>query len=406
MQQSGGPADCARLLFAHSLRITQLVVWRVQFRRIEKETLMKSVVLYILVALLAVSAFAQEEPYTAALLIEPTTGKVLYEKNSEQPFHTASMIKMITLLVVMDEISSGDLSLDEPVTTSAKASQLGGSQVYLAHREVFPVRDLIAAVKVHSANDAALALAEHIAGTQEAFVIMMRAKASELGLKNTQIHTPHGLPAPDEEADMMSPVDLAKVGIETLKHPMLMELGVKETMPFRDGKFTMYNPNRLLKMYPNTTGIKTGYHGKAGFCVTASARRGDMDLIAVIMGSQRREDTFKSAAKLLSEGFAKYQMSEAVKRGTVMTVPASIRGGASDSVQVVAGANAKVLTERGKEDAIQLTMIADPIEAPVAKFQRIGTIIVKQDGETVAQLPALALDEVPKQSLFKRLLPF
>ncbi len=366
---------------------------------------MKSLTLFLLVALAAAGVLAQE-PYTAALVIEPTTGKVLYEKNSNQPYHTASMIKMITLLVVMDEINAGELSLDDPVTTSAKASQLGGSQVYLAHNEVFPVRDLIAAVKVHSANDAALALAEHIGGSQEGFVAMMRAKARELGLQNTQIFTPHGLPAPDEEADMMSPVDLAKVGIQTMKHPLLNELGVKQTMPFRDGKFTMYNPNRLLKIYPNATGIKTGYHGKAGFCVTASARKGNMDLIAVVMGTERREDNFNSAAKLFSEAFANYQMSDAVKRGTVMTVPASIRGGASDSVQVVAGADAKVLLERGKEGGIQLSMIADPVEAPVAKFQRIGTIVVKQDGKTVAELPALALDEVPKQSLLKRLLPF
>lgn len=366
---------------------------------------MKLLSLSLIVAFVAAGTIAQE-PYTAALVLEPTTGKVLYEKNPHQPYHTASMIKMITLLVVMDELESGDLSLDDPVTTSAKASKLGGSQVYLAHNEVFPVRDLIAAVKVHSANDAALALAEHIGGTQEGFVAMMRAKAKELGLKNTQIHTPHGLPAPDEEADMMSPADLAKVGIEVMKHPLLMELGLRQTMPFRDGKFTMYNPNRLLKIYPNATGIKTGYHGKAGFCVTASARKGNMDLIAVVMGSQRREDNFNSAAKLLSEAFARYEMTAAVKRGTVMTVPAAIRGGASDSVQVAAGADARVLTEKGTESTIQLSMIADPVEAPVSKFQRVGTIIVKQDGQTIAQLPALAVEDVPKQSLLKRLLPF
>lgn len=366
---------------------------------------MKSVALCTLVASLAFGVIAQE-PYTAAIVLEPATGKVLYEKNSNQSYHTASMIKMITLLVVMDELKSGALTLDTPVTTSAKASQLGGSQVYLAHQEVFPVRDLIAAVKVHSANDAALALAEHIGGTQEGFVAMMRAKAKELGLKNTQIHTPHGLPAEDELADMSSPVDLAKMGIETLEHPLLRELGIKQTMPFRDGKFTMYNPNRLLKIYPNATGIKTGYHGKAGFCVTASARKGNMDLIAVVMGSERREDNFNSAAKLLSEAFATHQMTSAVKRGTVMTVPASIRGGASESVQVVAGADANVLLERGKEDGIQLTMVADPVEAPVLKFQRIGKILVKQDGQIVAELPALALEDVPKQSLWKRLLPF
>lgn len=367
---------------------------------------MKRFSILILTAFLATAALAQE-PYTAALVLEPTTGKVLYEKNSNQPLPTASMIKMMTLLVVMDEIKSGDLSLDDKVTVSARASRMGGSQVYLKQGEVFPVRDLIAATHVHSANDAAMALAEHVAGTGEAFVQMMRAKATELGLKNTEIHSPDGLPAGEGEGlDVMSPADLARVGMEILKHPMLRELGTMQTMPFRDGTFTMYNPNRLLKIYPNATGIKTGYHGSAGFCVTASARKGNMDLIAVVMGSQRREDNFNSAAKLLAEAFAKHQMAAAIKRGTVMTVPASVKGGKQEAVQVVAGDDANVLVERGKEGSIQLSMIADPVEAPVQKFQRVGTIIVKQDGNPVAKIPALALNEVPKKSLMERLLPF
>jgi D-alanyl-D-alanine carboxypeptidase (penicillin-binding protein 5/6) len=367
---------------------------------------MKPFALMTLVVLVASGALAQE-PYTAAIVLEPTTGKVLFEKNSNQPFPTASMIKMMTLLVVMDEIKSGQLSLDDPVTVSAKASQLGGSQVYLKQGEVFPVRELIAATHVHSANDAALALAEHVAGTESAFVELMRAKARELGLKNTDIHSPHGLPAAGEDQpDVMSPADLAKVGIQILEHPMLRELGTVQTMPFRDGTFTMYNPNRLLKIYPNATGIKTGYHGKAGFCVTASARKGNMDLIAVVMGSQRKEDNFNSAAQLFAEAFARHEMASAIKRGTVMTVPAKVKGGAAETVRVAAGDDANVLIERGKGGAIQLSMVTDPLEAPVSRLQRVGTIIVKQDGNEVAKVPALAVDDVPKQSLMKRLLPF
>jgi D-alanyl-D-alanine carboxypeptidase (penicillin-binding protein 5/6) len=204
----------------------------------------------------------------------------------------------------------------------------------------------------------------------------------------------------------MSPADLAKVGLEVMKHPVLAQLAKVQEMPFRGGAFTMYNPNRLLKIYPDATGIKTGYHGKAGFCVTAAAKRGDMELVAVVMGSQRKEDNFESAARLFSEAFARYQMVPLVKKGTVMTTSASVEGGAADSVRVVAGDDAKMLLRRGQQGDVQLALTSEGVTAPIRKFQRVGTIVVKQGGKTVRQIPALALDEVAKESWWKRLLPF
>lgn len=348
-----------------------------------------------------------QEPYTAAIVLEPTTGRVLFEKNSNQPLPTASMIKMMTLLVVMDHIKEGTISLDTPVTISAKASRMGGSQVFLKQGETFPVRDLIAATMVHSANDAAMALAERVGGTEEAFVQLMRMKQQELKLKNTDIHSPHGLPAEgDDQPDVMSPADLARVGIEVQKHPLLREFSVMQTMPFRGGVFIMNNPNRLLKIYPEATGIKTGYHSKAGFCVTASARRGNLDLIAVVMGSQRKQDNFESAANLFSEAFARYRMLQPVKRGTVMTHSAKVDGGTTDAVQVVAGDSANVLVDRGEGQKLELVLRTDQVKAPVRKFQRVGTIIVKSGGKPVAQIPALALNDVARASLLQRLWPF
>ncbi|MEO8217865.1 MAG: D-alanyl-D-alanine carboxypeptidase family protein [Acidobacteriota bacterium] len=349
---------------------------------------------------------AGDEPYTAAIVIEPTTNTVIYEKNPDQPYPTASMIKMLTLLVVMDHIKDGSLTLDTPVTTSAHASKMGGSQVYLKQGEVFPVRDLIAATMVHSANDAAEALAEQVGGTDEAFVELMRQKAKDLGLKNYDINSPHGLPAAGEDKpDIMSPRDLAIVGIEIMKYPMLRELAQQKTMPFRDGKFTMYNPNHLLSIYPYATGIKTGYHAKAGFCVTASARKGDMDLVGVIMGCQRKEDSFRSAAKLFSVAFAEWQMRPLIKAGTVMATSVKIRHGAQPDVQVVAGGGTNVLTQRGHEGKIQMFLGSNGATAPIKRGQRVGTILVKRDGKVVATIPALARADVAQEAWYKKFLP-
>jgi len=346
-------------------------------------------------------------PYTAAIVLEPTTGRILFEKNSNQALPTASMIKMMTLLVVMDEIKEGTITLDTPVTVSAKASRMGGSQVFLKQGETFPVKDLIAATMVHSANDAAMALAERVGGTEEAFVPLMRTKAQQLGLKNTDIHSPHGLPAEGEDQpDVMSPADLARVGMEIMKFPLIRQLAVLQTMPFRGGVFIMNNPNRLLRMYPDATGIKTGYHGKAGFCVTASARRGNLDLIAVVVGSQRKQDNFESAANLFSEAFARYRMLQPVKKGTVMTGAARISGGSVDSVKVVAGDTANVLVDRGEGQKIELLLKIDTVKAPIRKFQKVGLIIVRQGGKPIAQIPALAVNDVARASLMQRLWPF
>ena len=367
---------------------------------------MKKLAFIFSLSLCALTAAAQE-PYAAAIVVEPTTGQVLYEKNSNQPYPTASMMKMMTLLVVMDQIQSGALTLETPVTISANASKKGGSQVYLREGESFPVKDLIAATMVHSANDAATALAERTAGSEDAFVILMREKAQTLGLKNSDIHSPHGLPAEGEDKpDVMSPADLAKVGIEVMKHPLLAQLAKVQEAPFRGGQFTMYNPNRLLRMYPEATGIKTGFHDAAGFCVTASAKRGDMELVAVVMGSKVKQDNFESAAKLFNEAFARYKLVPLLKKGTVMSTPAAIDGGQSEAVQVVAGSDANVLVRRGEEKNLQLALSATGAEAPIRKFQRVGTILVKNGGKTIQQIPALALNDVPKQPWWKRMLPF
>jgi len=361
-------------------------------------------------SLAASVAVAQNEAYTAAVLIEPTTGQILFEKNAHTPLPVASMTKMMTLAIALDQLKEGTLTLDTPVRVSARASKMGGSQVFLKDGTSFPVRALLAATMVHSANDAATALAEHMGGSNEAFAEIMNQKAQELGMKNSKFYSPHGLPATAVPDDMMSAYDAAKLGIELMKDPMMRQLAVLQQMPFKNGTFeTMYNPNRLLKIYPGATGIKTGFHNKAGFCVTGSARRGNMDLVVVVMGTPpaRKNENFTSAAEILNRGFAQWRMQEVVKKGQRLKEEVIIKGGVTGSVPIVAGNSATVLVKKtGKASGAQIEVVPSNVEAPVTQGQQIGTIVVKKDGKTVQKIPALAAIAVAEMPWYRRLWPF
>jgi D-alanyl-D-alanine carboxypeptidase len=255
--------------------------------------------------------------YTAAFVIDPATKKVYFEENADMVLPTASMAKMMTCLIAVERNAHGLLALDKPVTISARASKMGGSQIYARQGQTFPVRILLAAAMIQSANDAATALAEDIAGTDEAFAEMMNARAKQLGLAHTTFFDPHGLPnAKDpERVDKMSARDLATLAIELMKYPLMREYAKTPKFPFENGTFTagLTNPNHLVNpekrdYMPGATGIKTGYSGPAGFCITASAEKGGRKLIAVVMGATKRygpQSSFGIAARLMNEAFAK-----------------------------------------------------------------------------------------------------
>jgi D-alanyl-D-alanine carboxypeptidase len=255
--------------------------------------------------------------YTAAFVIDPATKKVHFEENADMVLPTASMAKMMTCLIAVERIAHGLLTLDKPVTISARASKMGGSQIYARQGQTFPVRTLLAAAMIQSANDAATALAEDIAGSNEAFADMMNARAKQLGLTKTTFFDPHGLPNPKdpERVDKMSARDLATLAIELMKYPLMREYAKAPTFPFENGTFTagLTNPNHLVNpekrdYLPSATGIKTGYSGPAGFCITASAEKGGRTLVAVVMGATKRygpQSSFGIAARLMTEAFAK-----------------------------------------------------------------------------------------------------
>ena len=255
--------------------------------------------------------------YTAAFVVDPKTKKVYFEENADLVLPTASMAKMMTCLIAVERISHGLLSLDKPVTISARASKMGGSQIYAKQGQTFPVKTLLAAAMIQSANDAATALAEDIAGSNEAFAEMMNGRAKQLGLTKTTFYDPHGLPnrKDAERVDKMSARDLATLGIELMKYPLMREYAKTAKFPFENGTFTagLTNPNHLVNpekrdYMPEATGIKTGYSGPAGFCITASAEKGGRHLVAVVMGATKRygpQSSFGIAARLMREAFAK-----------------------------------------------------------------------------------------------------
>lgn len=384
---------------------------------------MKRTLAVLLVAAIATAAFGQEEGgpvssaiennptgFTAAFVLEPSTGRVLFEQNADEPLPVASMAKMMTLLIAMEEIQTGNLHYDTPVTVSARASQMGGSQIYLRAGSVWPIKNLLIATMVHSANDAAQAIAEKIAGSGESFADLMNHKAQELGLKNSRFYDPHGLPAENPSRNnVQSARDLAIVGQELMKHPFMRQLAVIPEMEFRNGTLArIYNPNRLLRFYEGATGIKTGYSGPAGFCVTASAKRNNMELVAVVMGaktSRGPQSSFEIAARLMNQAFVNYRMVTPLKQGTVVA-QASVSDGRAASVPVMAPKDVRALVKRGEERGVSVKFTGGPVTAPIKRGQQIGTIVVQREGKTLAKVPAVAAQDVPKEPWWKAFWPF
>jgi D-alanyl-D-alanine carboxypeptidase (penicillin-binding protein 5/6) len=338
--------------------------------------------------------------YTAAYVVARGTGDVLYEHNAHAPVPTASMAKMMTSLIAMEEIDAGRLSLDDSVTISARAAGMGGSQIYAAQGQVFSVQTLLAATMVQSANDAATALAEKIAGSNEAFAELMNRRARELGLEGSTFYDPHGLPSPGRE-NLMTARDLAVLGNELMRYPLMREYAATPTLPFENATFTagMTNPNFLLRQYEGAYGIKTGYTASAGFSVTAAARRGDTDVIAVLTGassSRGRQSSFELAGRLMDEVFLSWSTVVAVREGDAAgEVP--VQGGAAPTVRVVAGRDVKALVRRGEEATVRWTLEPRSIDAPVAMGDTVGTVVVLQGDVEVARVPALAADAVERR---------
>ena len=350
-------------------------------------------VLLCLLAAVPVRAEALTVNAASCILMEKETGQVLYAVDEHQQLEPASVTKIMTILLVMEAIDSGRLSYEDMVTTSAYAASMGGSQVYLKENEQMCVEDLLKAVCVASGNDAAVALAEHLAGSADAFVEQMNQRAKELGMADTHFVNCTGLPA---EGHVTSAYDIALMSRELiLNHPDIRRFTTIWMDSLRDGAFTLSNTNRLIRYYEGATGLKTGSTDSALYCLSATAERDGMELIAVILKSPTSDKRFEGAKTLLNYGFATYTLTHASSDEPLPTVPVSM--GTADQVSLTLGEETALLLEKTAAPNLQQEIVVEPgVKAPVEQGQQLGTLRYTAGEEIVAEIPLVAAESVPR----------
>ena len=360
-----------------------------------------------LLALLPTTADAVELPLTsrAALLMEKTTGQILFAQNEHEALEPASVTKIMTLLLTMDAIDSGALSYDDVVTVSANAAGMGGSQVFLAEGEKITVEELLKSVCVSSGNDAAVALAEKVSGVTELFVEQMNTRAKGLGMDDTHFVNCTGLTA---KGHVTSAYDIALMSRELLtRHPDIRRFTTIWTDTIRGGAFGLANTNKLIRFYDGATGLKTGYTTSAGYCISATAEREGMELIAVIMKGETADKRNTDAKALLNYGFSTYALVSAAPEEPLPALPVSM-GQAEQVSLTLPEEGVTALVEKGRVSALERRVdLPSSLTAPVAAGQTVGTLTLL-DGETeVLTVPILAAEDVPRRSwsgLFAQLL--
>ena len=360
-----------------------------------------------LLALLPTTADAVELPLTsrAALLMEKTTGQILFAQNEHEALEPASVTKIMTLLLTMDAIDSGALSYDDVVTVSANAAGMGGSQVFLAEGEKITVEELLKSVCVSSGNDAAVALAEKVSGVTELFVEQMNNRAKGLGMDDTHFVNCTGLTA---KGHVTSAYDIALMSRELLtRHPDIRRFTTIWTDTIRGGAFGLANTNKLIRFYDGATGLKTGYTTSAGYCISATAEREGMELIAVIMKGETADKRNTDAKALLNYGFSTYALVSAAPEESLPVLPVSM--GETEQVPLMLPEEGvTALVEKGRANALTRRIdLPEGLTAPIAAGQPVGTLTLL-DGETeVLSVPILAAEDVPRRSwgsLFVQLL--
>ena len=343
----------------------------------------------------------------SAILIERDTGAILYEKNAHEPLPPASMTKIMTMLLIMEAIDQGKLKLDERVRASEYAASMGGSQIFLEPGEEMTVDDLLKGVAIGSGNDAAVALAERIAGSEEAFVHMMNEKAKQLGIKHTTFENATGLPAKNHYS---TAYDMAMMAKELLKYDLITKYtGTYEDYlrEHTDKKFWLVNTNRLVKFYPGVDGLKTGYTSEAKYCLTATAKKGNMRVIAVVFGAPTPKARNAQITKMLDYAFSHYETKPLYKKGeTIAMLPVS--KGKKKAVAAVTSEPISVLLQKGeKSEAVKTTWkLNKKVKAPVKKGDVLGMLVVKKDGAVIAKSPLVAKEQVEEANMwefFKRM---
>lgn len=330
----------------------------------------------------------------SCILIEQTSGKILYEKNSHEKLRPASVTKVMTILLIMEALDSGRISLTDKVPCSENASKMGGSQIWLDVREELTVDEMLKAICVVSANDCTVAMAEFLAGSTEAFVEKMNTRAKELGMNDTCFKNCHGL---DEDGHVTSSYDISLMSKELLQnHPTITKYTTIWMDTLRDGKSNLTNTNKLIRNYKGATGLKTGSTGLALFNLSASATRENLSLIAVIMRAPSTKVRFEEAQKLLDYGFNNYSYVQFAQKGTTLK-NINVSKGTLSSVEVIYEGDSGCLLQKGKSKNIEQTIsIPDCINAPINKGQKLGEIIYTLDGEAVGSTNLVANEDIKK----------
>ena len=353
------------------------------------------------VLVLATSARAVEVAAPSALLMEKETGTVLFAKNEHAKLEPASVTKVMTILLTMEAIDAGQLTYDTMVTTSAHACSMGGSQIWLKESEQMTVSDMLKAVCVVSANDCAVALAEQIAGSEDAFVERMNQRAKELGMNDTTFKNATGLPA---RGHVTSAYDIALMSRELiLHHPGIRQYTTIWMDSLRDGASELVNTNKLIRFFDGATGLKTGSTDSALYCLSGTAERDGMELIAVIMKDATSAQRFEDAKTLLSYGFSTYSLEHVTPQEALP--PVTVRLGTQATVQPVLEEGSALLLEKSKAGTLEQSVsLAEAVEAPVAKGTPLGTLTITSGEETVAELALVAGEEIPRITFGQMLL--
>lgn len=368
---------------------------------------MKTGLAALVTALLLLPGIAQadelpmkaEAPITltspSAILCEASTGQVIFEKNADERRPVASVNKVMTILLTLEAVDEGRVSLEDQVTVSPRAASMGGSQAFLDAGERYKLSELLKTVIVASANDSAVALAEHLAGTEESFVRLMNTRAEELGLTNTHYANCTGLPAQEHYTTAR---DVAKLSAQLDLHPIYYRYSTiwMDEIKHRGGRVTsLTNTNRLIRFYPGCDGYKTGSTNEARYCVSATAKKEGMRLIAVVLGTPAGQTRFDEARAMLEYGFANVQLVTPIAQGQALDMTVPVRLGGRDEVSVLSGGTCSLLERRGEKNALSLeAALVEKVNAPVYAGDVLGEIRVKRGDEVVAVVPAVAGEDV------------
>lgn len=349
---------------------------------------------------ISVPAFAAElgEVKAKSAILTTEDGQVLFEQNADEALPPASVTKLMTMLLTIEAIDSGKASLDDIVTASAHAAEMGGSQIYLKEGEQMTLDDMLKSIAVASANDAAVAVAEHLSGSEESFVSLMNERAKELGCTGTTFVNPNGLDTDGEETRTTA-ADLAKISVELLRHERILEYTSIWMDTVRDGAFGLTNTNKMLRLYDGMIGLKTGYTSTAGYCISAVAERDGMRLIAVVLGEPDKDSRNSDVSAMLNYGFANYTMAHILEDGqTLDSIPVEL--GMQTSVSVALADDMPILMEKAGAETLEREItLENSVQAPVKQGTKLGEVVLRRGDEEIARRDIIAAEDVERKGI-------